>query len=87
MTTRVDVIMADIQRRNEEQKRRKATERRQRMEAFAKVLVAVKQRAVKRKLHEALTKLRKYSDEAQGLMDAALEHEYKRRRLVEEQDI
>ena len=86
MTTRADVIMADIQRRSEEQKRRKATERRQRMEAFAKVLAAVKQRAVKRKLQEALAKLRKYSDEAQGLVDAALEHEYKRR-LVEEQDI
>jgi hypothetical protein len=87
MATRVDFIMADIQRRNEEQKRRKASERRQRMEKFAKVLAAVKQRAVKRKLQEALTKLQKYSDEAQGLMDAALEHEFKRRRLAEEQDL
>ena len=87
MAMRVDCIMADIQRRNEEQKRRKATERRQRMEAFSKVLVAVKQRAVSRKLQQAMSKLRNNVDEAQGLMDAALEHEYKRRRLAEEQDI
>jgi len=84
MTMRVDVIMADIQRRNEAQKLRKAAERRQRLEAFAKVLVAVKQRAVKRKLQEAVKKLHKYADEAQGLMDAALEQEFKRRRLAEE---
>ena len=87
MTTRVDVIMSDIQRRNEAQKRRKAAERRQRMEAFPKVLVVVEQRAVDRKLQQAMAKLRNNVDEAQGLMDAALEREFKRRRLADEQDI
>ena len=84
MKLQVQIIMADIAFRNNADKQRKAAERRQRMEAFAEVLEKVKQRAVNRQLGMALNKLRKNVDEAHGLIDAALEQEFKRRRLAEE---
>jgi hypothetical protein len=84
MTLQVQIIMADIATRNEVQKQQKAAERRARMEKFAKALAAVKQRAVDRKLKAAMDKLRKNVDEAHGLLDAALEQEFKRRRVEED---
>ena len=80
----VDGIMVDIKMRNNAQKQKKEQERRERMEKFAKVLVAVKQRAVDRKLKGAMEKLRHTVDEAQGLVDAALEQDFKRRRVEED---
>jgi hypothetical protein len=77
-------IKADIEMRNEAQKQRRADERRARMEKFAEVLAAVKQRAVDWKLKAAMEKLRHNVDEAQGLVDAALEQESKRRRVEED---
>jgi hypothetical protein len=84
MKLQVQIIAMDIATRNEAQKQKKAAERRARMETFAKVLAAVKQRAVDRKLKAAMEKLRKNVDEAHGLLDAALEQEFKRRRVEEE---
>ena len=86
MKLQVQIIMADIHTRNEVQKQRKAAERRQRMEKFAKVLAAVKQRAVDRKLEAVMEKLRKNVDEAQGLVDAALQQGSTRRRTEEAQE-
>ena len=86
MKLQVQIIMADIAVRNNADKQRKAAERRQRMEAFAGVLAKIQKRAVDRKLKQAMDKLRNNVNEAQGLIDAALEQEFKRRRLAEEEE-
>ena len=84
MKVQVQVIMADIRTRNDVQKQQKAAERRARTEAFAKVLATVQKRAADRKIKQAMDKLRKNVDEAHGLIDAALEQDFKRRRLDED---
>ena len=86
MALQVQTIMVDIAVRNNADKQRKAAERRQRMEAFAGVLAKIQKRAVDRKLKQAMDKLRNNVNEAQGLIDAALEQEFKRRRLAEEEE-
>ena len=85
MKLQVQQIMVDIAARNNADKQRKAAERSQRMEAFAGVLAKIQKRAVDRKLKQAMDKLRNNVNEAYGLIDAALEQEFKRRRLAEEE--
>ena len=77
----VDSVVAGIEKRSEQRLQKERAQHRR--AAFAKVLAEVKQRAVDRKLTLALSKLRKNVEEAQGLMDAALEENRKRRLLVE----